>query len=238
MMRALIVDDEVHARRSLEAMLERTGEFAVVGRCGNAVEALHAIRAEKPDVLFLDVQMPKVNGLQLLSMIDPEIMPHVVFVTAYDEFAVKAFEENALDYLLKPVQKDRFAKTVDKLRRALGEAPAGIYDGPPIERIPCLGTNSIRLVDLADVEYVHSGAAGVYVVTTRGEHFTELTLQVLEAKTPLVRCHKQFLVNVRQVEHIIREGPRETVLRTRSGKDVPVSRRFFPKLKEQLGLRL
>ena len=234
---AIIAEDEAILRTQLANKLAKLWpELEIVAQVEDGAAALEALEERAPDFMFLDIRMPEMTGVEVARLVGGR--SHVVFVTAYDEFAVKAFEENALDYLLKPVQKDRFAKTVDKLRRALGEAPAGIYDGPPIERIPCLGTNSIRLVDLADVEYVHSGAAGVYVVTTRGEHFTELTLQVLEAKTPLVRCHKQFLVNVRQVEHIIREGPRETVLRTRSGKDVPVSRRFFPKLKEQLGLRL
>jgi len=100
MMSALIVDDEIYSREELEAMLEETGEFTISGKCANALEAIQAIKKEKPDVLFLDVQMPLINGFELLGMIDEKIMPNVVFVTAYDEYALKAFEENALDYLL------------------------------------------------------------------------------------------------------------------------------------------
>lgn len=134
MMTALVVDDEVHARRSLEGMLGRTGEFRLLRSCASAIEALHAIKAEAPDVLFLDIQMPKVNGLQLLSMLDPETMPAVVFVTAFDEFAVEAFERSALDYLLKPVQKERLARTVEKLKRAARDGERRVYDTPAIER--------------------------------------------------------------------------------------------------------
>lgn len=236
-MRALIVDDEVHARASLKAMLEATGEIVVIGSCADAIQALHALKAEGPDVLFLDVQMPKVSGLQLVSMIDREQMPHVVFVTAHDAYAVKAFDENAVDYLLKPVQKDRLARTVDKLKRAVRDGARPTFDSPAIERIPCTGVGSIRLVDVSEVEFVRSGPAGVYVVTPRGEFLTELTLQVLEAKTDLARCHRQVLVNVRQIEEVLRPEPRAAVLRLKSGKEVPASRRYFLKLKERLGLR-
>lgn len=237
MMRAVIVDDEVHARRSLEAMLASTGEFQVVGTCANAVEALQAIRAETPDVLFLDIQLPKVNGFQLLSMIDQEVMPHVVFVTAFDEYAVQAFEENALDYLLKPVERDRLDQTVEKLLRSLDQGRPPVYDSPAIERIPCAGPNSIRLVDVADVEQVRCSAAGVYVLTARGEYLTDLTMHVLEAKTDLERCHRQYLVNARLIEEILLPEPRGAVLRMKSGREVPVSRRYFAALRRRLGLR-
>ena len=110
MLRALIVDDEPLARDELAGLLTATGRISVVGRCGNAVEALHALRAERPDVLFLDVEMPGVSGFELLGMLDEDLHPQVVFVTAHDEFAVKAFEENAVDYLLKPVDEGRLAK--------------------------------------------------------------------------------------------------------------------------------
>ncbi len=235
MMRALIVDDEPNARRSLEAVLARTGEFTVVGRCGNAVEALHAVREARPDVLFLDVQMPKVNGFQLLGMIDPEIMPHVVFVTAYDEFAVKAFEESAADYLLKPVEPERLARTVERLRRPAAGPPAAVAP-PGIRRIPCVGARSIRLVDVAEVESVRSSEAGVYVVTAAGEHFTELTLRVLEERAGFLRCHKQHLVNADHVVEILLGDEEGVTVRTRSGRTVPVGRRFVAALKQRLGV--
>lgn len=234
MMRALIVDDEIYAREELEAMLNETGEFLVAGKCANALEAMQAIRKEKPDVLFLDIQMPVINGFELLGMIDGNLMPNVVFVTAYDEYALKAFEENALDYLLKPVEKERLLKTVEKLKKRSAEGDKPVFTSPDIQKIPCLHASTIKLIDVAEIEYVRSGEAGVHVISPNGEFYTELTLQVLENKTRLVRCHKQFLVNIDLVDAII---PRENMLadiKTKSGRLVPVSRRYLRILRDKL----
>lgn len=237
-MRAVVVDDERHAREELGQLLSERGDVTVVAACGNAVEALHAVTTLRPDVLFLDIQMPQVNGFELLGMIDDDLMPNVVFVTAYDEFALKAFEENTLDYLLKPVAPERLARAVEKVRRVVGEPRRPAHVGPAVERVPCMGAQSIVLVDVADVEYVRSSAAGVYVVTASGELFTELTLRVLETRTgPLTRCHKQYLVNLEHVREIAQPDDGAALLRTRSGKEVPVSRRLLPKLKDAFGIR-
>jgi two-component system LytT family response regulator len=232
--RALIVDDEPHARAELESLLDETGTFEVVGRCGDAVEAVRAIRRERPDVVFLDIQMPAISGFELLSMIDDEELPEIVFVTAHDEHALRAFEERAIDYLLKPVARERLAKTVDRLRRPHAAANAAALPRSPIRRIPCLAGKAIKLVDLADIELVRSSEAGVYVVTARGELFTELTLRVLEERAGLVRCHKQFLVHIDHVDEIRPLEDGAATIRTRSGKEAPVSRRFLAKLRERL----
>jgi len=235
MIRALVVDDEPNAREELAALLRETGVVEVVGTCGNAVEAIPAVRRERPDVLFLDVQMPAISGFELLAMLDPGELPRVVFVTAHDEFAVRAFEENAADYLLKPVERERLARTVERLQRPA--APTGPGLAPPaIRRIPCQGARSIRLVDVAEVESVRSSEAGVYVITAAGEHFTELTLRVLEERAGLVKCHKQHLVNVDRVDEILLGDEDGATLRTRSGRSVPVSRRFLAALKDRLGV--
>jgi two-component system LytT family response regulator len=235
MIRALVVDDEPNAREELAALLQETGAVEVVGTCGNAVEAIPAVRRERPDVLFLDVQMPAISGFELLAMLDPDEAPRVVFVTAHDQFAVRAFEENAADYLLKPVERERLARTVERLQRPA--APTGPGLAPPaIRRIPCQGARSIRLVDVTEVESVRSSEAGVYVITAAGEHFTELTLRVLEERAGLVKCHKQHLVNVERVEEILLGDEDGATLHTRSGRTVPVSRRFLPALKGRLGV--
>ncbi|MGO9117588.1 MAG: two-component system response regulator BtsR [Desulfomonilaceae bacterium] len=236
MMRALIVDDEVHAREELQALLEETGEFHIVGNCANAFEALKAIKRDRPEVLFLDIQMPILSGFELVSMIDEEVMPIVIFVTAYDEYAVKAFEENALDYLLKPLEKQRLAKTVHKLKRMLGEETRPAYEGPEIKRIPCVSSNRIKLIDISDVEYVRSDIAGVYVVCSYGEFYTELTLKVLEARTNLIRCHKQYLANIDRVDEIILHENLLADMQMKSGRSIPFSRRYLKKMKAQLGL--
>ncbi len=233
-MRALIVDDEPFARDELEALLTETGVFEVAGKCGDAVQAIQAIREARPDVVFLDIQMPAISGFELLSMIDDAELPGVVFVTAHDEFAVRAFEASAVDYLLKPISPDRLAKTVERLRRRAGPSPeAAARLRAPIRRIPCRAGKAIKLVDLGEVEVMRSSEAGVYVVTGRGELFTELTLKVLEERAGLVRCHKQYLVNADHVDEV-RFDEDAAVIRTRSGKDVPVSRRHVARVREVL----
>jgi two-component system LytT family response regulator len=232
-LRVLVVDDEQLARDELCFQLDQLGGLVVVGQAGNGIEAVESIQRLKPELVFLDVQMPAISGLELLSMIDDDELPNVVFVTAHDEYALRAFEERALDYLLKPVAKERLAKTVERLRRLAGPTPAAAYPRDPIRRIPCLSGRAIKLVDVADVELVRSSEGGVYVVSAKGELFTELTLKVLEERAGLVRCHKQFLVNLDQVDEIsVEDGV--GVIRTRSGKDVPVSRRYLTKLRQQL----
>ncbi len=239
MIRALLVDDEVHAREELEALLLETGRFAILGKCANAIEALDAIRGNKPDVLFLDIQMPVVNGFEFLAMIDEELMPTVVFVTAYDEYAVKAFEENALDYLLKPVERDRLAKTLQKLlkRAKTGNSPVPVSGViPQLTRIPCLLTNRIKLVGTAEVEYVESDLTGVHVITPKGRYFTALTLKVLENRTDFIRCHKQFLVNIDHIDEILLNDNLLAQISTKSGRIIPVSRRHLKKLKDELAI--
>jgi two-component system LytT family response regulator len=239
MLRALIVDDEIHAREELEALLEETGEFIILGKCANAIEALQSIRRERPEILFLDIQMPVINGFELLGMIDEELMPNVVFVTAYDEYALKAFEENALDYLLKPVEKGRLAKTVQRLKRSVrdGNRPAGVYGIiPELTKIPCLLANRIKLLSPSDVEYVKSDLSGVYVVTDKGNYYTELTLKVLETRSDFIRCHKQFLVNVDKMDEILLGDNFLAQITTKSGHIVPVSRRHLKRLKEMLAI--
>ncbi|MGC8660269.1 MAG: two-component system response regulator BtsR [Desulfomonilaceae bacterium] len=234
MIRALIVDDEIHSRDELEALLDETGMFSVVGKCDNAIDALKAIKYQKPEVVFLDIQMPGITGMELLSMIDEEIMPIVVFVTAYDEYALKAFEESAFDYLLKPVEKQRLAKTATKIQRRLSEKRSNEFIASEITRIPCVGPNRIKLINVSDVEYVRSDVTGVYLVCGQGKFFTELTLNVLEVRAGLLRCHKQFLVNINHVDEIILHDNQAAIIKTLSGKSVPVSRRRLKKIRQRL----
>lgn len=237
MLRALLVDDEPFAREELAALLGECRDIAIVGASPNAVEGLRVLRETRPDLLFLDINMPGVDGLQMLSMIEPELMPCVIFVTAYDEFALDAFDRNAVDYLLKPVEPARLAQALERARRFLGEGRRPAPAGPAIERIPCQAGQSIKLIDTAEVECVRSSEAGVHVVTARGEFLTELTLAVLEAKgRNLARCHKQYLVNLAHIDEINRQDPAAAFIKTRSGRTVPVSRRFLAPLKEKLGI--
>ncbi len=227
-MRAIVVDDELPAREELALLLEETGAFEIVAKAPNAVEALAAIRRERPEVLFLDVQMPVVGGFELLSMIDDELMPEVVFVTAHDEYALKAFDESAVDYLLKPVSPERLASTVERLRKRTAASARPAFAAAPLARVPCNGPRTIKLVPVAEIECVKSTLSGVYVVCAHGEYSTELTLSVLEAR------HKQYLVNPASVDEVSLGD--EPAIRTRSGHSVPVSRRHLAHVREQMGV--
>jgi two-component system LytT family response regulator len=238
MMNILIVDDETLARQELRCLLEEAEDIHIVGECGNAVEAVAAINRLQPDVVFLDIQMPRVSGLELLSMLAPERMPHIVFLTAHDEYALQAFEEHAFDYLLKPVDPARLEKTLHRLRRDRSPQNLSVLqDANQLKQIPCSGLNRVYLMKFEEIEYVSSKQSGVYVVGANGqERFTELTLRTLEEKTPLIRCHRQYLVNPDRIKEIHFTDNGLAEITTAAGLSVPVSRRFLSSLKDRLGI--
>ncbi len=241
MIRTLIVDDEPLARENLRVLLESREDIEIVGECDNAVEAIGAVHRLRPDVLFLDIQMPRISGLEMVGMLDPEHRPWVVFLTAYDEYAVKAFEEHAFDYLLKPVETARLDKTLARLRQERSRRQQDLShfaeSKQPLRAIPCTGHSRIWLLQMADVAFISSRMSGVYVTDGEGrEGFTELTLRTLESRTPLLRCHRQHLVNIQHLREIRLEENGQAELLLRSGQTVPVSRRYLRSLKEALGL--
>ena len=229
MLRVLIVDDEPLARENLRILLETQRDIEIVGECGNAVEAIGAVHKLRPDVLFLDIQMPRISGLEMVGMLDPEHRPYIVFLTAFDEYAVKAFEEHAFDYLLKPIEAVRLEKTLARLRQERGLQT--------LRSIPCTGHSRIWLLQMEDVAFVSSRMSGIYVTDREGkEGFTELTLRTLESRTPLLRCHRQYLVNMAHLKEIRLEENGQAELLMRAGQTVPVSRRYLKSLKEAIGL--
>ncbi|AXE36568.1 two-component system response regulator BtsR [Chromobacterium phragmitis] len=237
MLKTLLVDDEPLARDELRQQLASHAGFDIIGECGNAIEAISLIHRQQPDVVFLDIQMPRVSGLEMLAMLDPDKMPRVVFVTAFDDYAIQAFEEHAFDYLLKPVDPQRLAKTLERLRRDASPQPLPAQALAPLEVVPCHGVNRIALLPLAEVEFVSSRVSGVFVQAVDGrEHFTELTLRTFEARSGLFRCHRQHLVNLRAIREIRLGENGAADIVTLGGRSLPVSRRFLKPLKEALGI--
>lgn len=237
-MKVLIVDDEQLAREELRCLLEQAGDMEIIGESANAIEAIAAVNRLSPDVVFLDIQMPRVNGLEMLNMLDPERMPYIVFLTAHDEYAVQAFEQNAFDYLLKPIDSGRLEKTLLRLRRdRAAQDLTPLTAAAPLRQIPCTGQNRIYLVKLDDVEFISSTHSGIYVIGQDGqERFTELTLRTLEDRTPLMRCHRQYLVNPDRIKEIRFGDNGLAEIQTIGAQVVPVSRRFLGPLKERLGI--
>lgn len=242
MLSALVIDDELFAREELTELLEETGQIEVIGQASNAIEGLKKINQLKPDVVFLDIQMPQITGIELLGMLDPDTMPYVVFVTAYDEFAVQAFEDNAFDYLLKPVDTQRLAKTVQRLIKSIlgksgqqSQQQVNAIAPQSLDQVPCIGLNRIMIIPTHEIEFAYSDICGVHVQTPLQSATCQLTLKVLEEKTPLVRCHRQYLVNVKAIKEIklLENGLAEIL--THSQQPIPVSRRYLKPLKERLG---
>lgn len=240
MLQVIIIDDELYAREELNELLVESQQVEVIGQCSNAIEGLKAINSLKPDVVFLDIHMPQVTGLELLSMLDPETMPKVVFVTAYDEYAVKAFEDNAFDYLLKPVESCRLLKTLKRIKLSSQQK----WDKPnyspliqqKLELIPCSGFNRILLLEPNHIEIAMSEQTGVHLLTEDDKFTASLSLKVLEEKTDLIRCHRQYLINptcIREIK-LLDNGSAEIV--TRSHHHAPVSRRYLKVIKDRFGL--
>jgi len=221
---ALIADDEPAARRGVRQLLVAFPEFAVAGECRNGAEVLTALNAASPDVIFLDIQMPGIDGFEVIKQRTVERMPAVVFLTAFDQFAIKAFETEALDYLVKPVSEERFATTMKRLLRRLQSKSSSARE----ETIVVTTSRGATVLHLNEIDWI--GAAGNYSqlwVGTRS-YFLRESLQLLEARVQkhgFVRAHRRALVRLDGVRELTRTrgGALNAVLE--SGVRVPISRR-------------
>lgn len=236
MIRTIIIDDEPHAREELKYLLQEHPEIEIVAECANALEGIRQIHSLRPDLLFLDVQMPAVDGFEMLTMLERDQRPHLIFVTAYDEYAIRAFEADAIDYLLKPVEPERLKRAIEKVASRIQQGDSPEFPVKSIHRIPCALKNIIRLVPVQDVVCVRCDATGVHVVTKDKELLTDLTLKTLQEGTDLFQVHRQYLVNLDVVDEIrLLDGGNAEII-TRCGITVPVSRRFLKELKEAIGM--
>lgn len=227
MIRALLVDDEPLAREELAALLEEVGGVKVVGEAGNGKDGLLKARELAPDVMFLDVDMPGLSGVEVSSLL-PEPRPALVFVTAHQQYALDAFDEAALDYLLKPVDPERLTKTIKRLDNVI-QAQS---DDSPLERLACYQGNTVRLVAPKDIDCAYVDLTGTQVVSQGELLHCQLPLKTLEARLPLLRVHRQYLVNPDAIKAIaIKDSGAE--IETHFATKVPVSRRYLKLLKEK-----
>ncbi|MDO6526432.1 two-component system response regulator BtsR [Motilimonas sp. 1_MG-2023] len=237
MIRYLIIDDEPLARDELKHLLEQESEFEFVGEAANAIAGLSLINKLKPDLIFLDIQMPKITGLELASMLDDNQLPRIVFVTAYDEYAIKAFEKKAFDYILKPIEVSRLQQTLTRLKQDHTPKPMLFDDKPNLTVLPCYYHHTIKLIQLSEVEYVMSDHSGIHVITATGQSHTHLTLKTLEEKSALLRCHKQYLIAEQAIKEIQLHENASADIITPSGHKVPVSRRYLKAIKHHFGIQ-
>lgn len=234
--RAIIIEDEFNAREEMEFLINEIGGIQVLDKCANALEGIKAINLLHPDVIFLDVQLPVISGLEMLSMIEDSIMPRVIFVTAYDDYALDAFEADAVDYILKPVEKDRLIKAVSKIKNSIQQENEHDIKVPPLLRIPSAGNHKVKLVDIETIEFIHSNDTGIFFLCGDKKCYTDLSLKALEERTKLFRCHKQYLVNLNKIDEITFEENASGKIKSIGNHLIPVSRHYLKDLKEILGL--
>ena len=223
--RALIADDEPAARRGVRQLLAAFPEFAVAGECRNGAEVLAALDVSAPDVVFLDIQMPGVDGFEVIRRRSPERMPAVVFLTAFDQFAIKAFEAEALDYLVKPVTEARFAATIKRLERRLSSSSRSMARD---ERIVVTTSRGAAVLHLSEIDWIE--AAGNYAQLWIGQrnYFLRESLQLLEERVcthGFARAHRRALVRLSGVKELVRTRAGGLIAILNTGARIPISRR-------------
>ena len=248
--RVLIVDDEPLARERIRTLLSEDHAFEVAGEAGDGATAAQAIAALNPDLVFLDVQMPGADGFDVIDAVGPDKMPFVVFVTAYDRYALRAFDVHALDYLLKPFGKDRFQQTLRHAREALEARRAGdlgrrllamVKDIKPdpqrVERLVVKSGGRVFFLRTDDIDWIE--AAGNYVRLHLGEesHLFRETMNRMEARLDgrrFVRIHRSRIVNTERVKELQPWFNGEHVVILQNGTRLTLSRGYREKLQEQL----
>jgi two-component system LytT family response regulator len=247
-MRAVIVDDEELARHLLREYLTQAG-VEVIAECANGFEAVKAVAERKPDLVFLDVQMPKLDGFEVLELIDPSVA--VIYVTAYDQYAMRAFDAHAVDYLLKPFSPDRFKKALERARQRLGEpAPlkprvsatelsaAARAPEQRLERIVVKDGAKVHIIPLDKLDYVEAQDDYVALRSEKKNYLKQQTISSVEAQLDpkkFVRIHRSYIVNLERIARIEPYTKDSRVAVLTDGTQLPVSRSGHARLKELLG---
>lgn len=237
--RAIIADDEPLARRGIRQLLEPHSDIHIVAEARSGRETIRVLRELTPDLLFLDVQMPNFDGFDVIKEIGPKSMPVLIFVTAYDEFAVRAFEAHALDYLVKPLEEARFIRTLERVREQLRSAKAvrlsrklsALLATREHERAKeriIIPTSSGKLVfNAEEVDWIEADDYYAAIHARQGRHLVRESLTSLERRLDrkqFVRTHRAAIVNIERVKEVSQDAG-ETFLILRSGTRIPVSRR-------------
>jgi two-component system, LytTR family, response regulator len=233
--RALIVDDESLARRNLSVLLRRDPDIGSVEECSSGLDAIEEIRKSKPDLVFLDVQMPECDGFDVLELLGGDLRATIIFVTAYDEYALRAFEAGALDYLLKPFDDARF-------RRALERAKEKLFHYQPLrsaaaERIVVRSKGEMLFISVEDIDWIE--AAGYYACLHVGGETHILRRSLMELEHDLgsgrfIRIHRSILVNVERIRGLELQASGEYEVVLRSKVHLRLSRRFRKRLQERM----
>ncbi len=252
--RALIVDDEPLARKRVRALLDEQADIEIIGECADGERAVSAIRKHRPDLVLLDIQMPRLDGLGVVEAIEPDHMPAVIFVTAYDQHAVRAFEVNAIDYVLKPFDAERFGQAVrracqridqerggndEELNRRLLGALRQLRSGDrPLDRLVIKAQGRISFLPVDEIDWIE--AAGKYARVHAGaaEHLMREPMHRLEAQLDperFVRIHRSTIVNLDSIRELEPMFHGEYRVYLKNGAELTLSRGYRAKLRERIG---
>jgi len=248
--KAIIIDDEPLARSIVVEYLQSYPEITALQECNDGFEGIKAIQQHHPDLIFLDIQMPKINGFEMLELVEQP--PAVIFTTAFDEYAIKAFESHAVDYLLKPFNKDRFDKAIRKWLDQRATTPAtqaapiseefleaAAHSPAQQQRIVVKTGGKIKIIPVEDIHYLEAADDYVKIHTHHGAFLKNRTMSWFERAldpTQFVRTHRSYILNVQQVTRIDPYEKDSHLCVLQSGAQVPVSKAGYVKLKGVLGL--
>lgn len=241
--RVIIVDDESLARLNLRSLIEKDSELELIAECKNGYEAITAINEMLPDLVFLDIQMPEINGFQVLEKIDLTKTPAIIFVTAYDQYAIRAFEVNALDYLLKPLEEARFEKAVRQAKGILKnkdlsfltERLISLLQTPDtdagssnyLDRIVIKSIGKVMFLAVSEIEWIEADDYYVKIHTPERSHLVRQSLSDLEKNLnprEFQRIHRSYIVNLAQIKEIQSDFQNKSVVILKNGKRLKMSR--------------
>lgn len=234
-MRVLVVDDEPLARRNLSLLLQQDPDVAEIVECASGTEAISEIRNAPPDLVFLDVQMPEQDGFDVLELLGSDAPATIIFVTAYDAYALRAFEAGALDYLLKPFDDDRFLRALARAKNQI--ARFGSRQTRPIERLFIKLSGQVLFVNVPDIDWIEAVDYYACLHVSEATHLLRRALSDLErdlADSQFVRIHRSIIVNLARIHtlELHKEGEYEVVLK--SGTRLRLSRRYRKRLRDRM----
>lgn len=245
MIKTIIIDDEPLARMIIQEYVQQHADLEVVATCEDGFQGAKAIQQHKPDLVFLDIQMPKLSGFEMLEILDE--MPNVIFTTAFDEYALKAFEKNAIDYLLKPISKDRFDKALTKFKASfqqqasspVKEKLAAFTEEERLERIVVKNGSQIKIVPVQQVLFLEAYDDYVKIHTKDGVFLKNKTMSSFEKQLDpkhFIRVHRSFIVKVDQLTKIEPLEKESYIATLASGQKINISKSGYARLKHIIGI--
>jgi two-component system LytT family response regulator len=244
-MNIIIIDDEPLARSIIKEYLQSHPSVKIIAECNDGFEGLKAIQQYEPNLIFLDIQMPKINGFEMLELV--ENAPAVIFTTAFDEYAIKAFESNAIDYLLKPFSKERFDKALQKYinqQKSFSQKTDAVLESAalsPVQqnRVVVKDGSKIKIIPVTQIQYLEAADDYVKIFTTEGSFLKKKTMSYFEQSLlpfQFVRIHRSYIVNTQLITRIDAYEKDSHLLLLSTGAKLPVSKAGYAKLKEVLGI--